>query len=246
MGSLGVGQKVESWNAVSTIEIGTVPTIEGIRTGTAAAMFEPVESARDLAARISTPEFQDAALADAQKALHDSRSSFAGASLRSVVLNPSSIRLEASAGSKDVAVTLLEKAIPAIQAAHQGLFESRLELLRSVRGSLQEGRALLVERLQKSNAELPKPLPDTTAAGVAPLLVPGNEVERIVDFDVRITMLNYIERTVAQTHPQGGSAPAIEGPRDVNLVQKAILAGLGLLFFAVVLTFVLRRPAQRG
>lgn len=245
LGSFGIGQKVESWNAVSTIEIGTLPTIQSIRMGDSATL-EPVENPRDLAARISAPQFQDAVFGDAQKALQDARSSFAGASLRAVVLSPLSIRLEASAGSKDVATALLQKAIAAIQVAHQGLFESRLELLRSVRSTLQEGKALLGEKSQNNNPDLPKSVPDTTAAVIASLMGRGKEVETIVDLDVRIAMLNYVERTMAQTRPQAGSAPSIEGPRNVNLVQRAILAGLGLLFFAVVLTFLLRRPAQSG
>lgn len=243
LGSLAVGRKVQSWTATSTIAIGTVPSLESI-LGPAGAGVEPVESARDLVTRIGAVQFQSTVLADARKALPDSRGAFAGASLRGIVVGDSLIRLEASSASKEEAVTLLRQAVLAIQAAHQRSFEPRMELLHSVRARLQDARALLSDALKKMDFTPARP----DGISIGPTLVesPGTSVDRMLNIDTRIALLAYLERTVRMTGPQDGSPPATEGPREVNLVQRAILAGLGILLFVGLLTFFLRRPARLG
>jgi hypothetical protein len=245
LGSLAVGRKVESWTATSTIAIGTMPTLQSI-LGLAGAGVEPVESARDLVTRIGAVQFQSTVLADARKALPDSRGAFGGASLRGIVVGDSSIRLEASSASKEEAATLLQQAVLAIQAAHQRLFEPRMELLHSVRARLQDARVLLNDALRKSSMDLAPARPDGGSFGAAFVESPGASVDRMLNVDTRIALLAYIERTVKMTGPQDGSSPATEGPREVNLVQRAILAGLGILLFVGLLTFFLRRPARLG
>ncbi|WP_141937030.1 hypothetical protein [Bradyrhizobium sp. UNPA324] len=243
LGSLAVGRKVQSWTATSTIAIGTMPTLESI-LGLAGAAIEPVENARDLVTRIGALQFESTVLAEAQKALPDSRGAFAGASLRGIVIGDSSIRLEASSASKEEAVTLLRQAVLAIQAAHQRLSEPRMELLRSVRARLQEARALLDDALKKSKMDITPARPDGIFTGPVFTESPGASVDRMLNVDTRIALLAYLERTVRTTGLQDGSSPATEGPREVNLVQRAILAGLGMLLFISLLTFVLRRPAR--
>ncbi|MEY9186234.1 hypothetical protein ABIG06_000150 [Bradyrhizobium sp. USDA 326] len=243
LGSLAVGQRVESWTATSTIAIGTVPSLQSI-LGPAGAGVEPVESARDLVTRIGTVQFQSTVLADARKAFPDSRRAFGGASLRGIVIGDSSIRLEASSASKEEAVTLLQQAVLAIQAAHQRLLEPRMELLRSMRARLQDARAVLSDALKKM--EFTPARPDGISIGSTLVESPGTSVDRMLNIDTRIALLAYLERTVRMTGPQDGSPPATEGPREVNLVQRAILAGLGILLFVGLLTFFLRRPARLG
>ncbi|WP_440641597.1 hypothetical protein ACSHT2_11095 [Bradyrhizobium sp. PUT101] len=245
LGSLAVGRKVESWTATSTIAIGTMPTLESI-LGLAGAAVEPVESARDLVTRIGAVQFQRTVLADARKALPDSRGAFGGASLRGIVIGDSSIRLEASSASKEGAATMLQQAVLAIQAAHQRLFEPRIELLRSVRARLQDARALLNDALRKGRMDFTPARPDGISTGAVFVESPGASVDRMLNIDTRIALLAYIERTVRMTGPQDGLSPATEGPREVNLVQRAILAGLGILLFVGLLSFFLRRPARLG
>jgi len=245
LGSLAVGRKVESWTATSTIAIGTVPTLDGIR-GLAGAAVEPLESTRDLVTRIGAVQFQNTVLADARKALPDSRGAFAGASLRGVVVGDSSIRLEASSASKEEALTLLRQAVSAIQAVHQRLFEPRMELLHSVLARLQDAKVLLDDALKKRKTDFTPARPDGIATGPAFVESPGTSVEMMLNVDTRIALLAYLERTARMTGPQDGSSPVVEGPREINLVQRAILAGLGILFFVSLLTFFLRRPARLG
>lgn len=205
-----------------------------------------MESARDLVTRIGAVQFQSTVLADARKALPDSRGAFGGASLRGIVIDDSSIRLEASSASKEEAATLLQQGILAIQAAHKRLFEPRMELFHSVRARLQDARAQLNDAFRKGSMDFTPARPEGGSIGVAFMESPGASVDRILNVDTRIALLAYIERTVKMTGPQDGSSPATEGPREVNLVQRAILAGLGILLFIGLLTYFLRRPARLG
>ncbi|MGL3108242.1 hypothetical protein [Bradyrhizobium sp. BR 1432] len=243
LGSLAVGRKVESWTATSTIAIGTMPSIEGI-LGLPGAPVERVENARDLVTRIGAIQFQDNVLADARKALHDPRGSFAGASVRGVVIDDSSIRLEASSASKEEALTLLQQTILAIQAAHRKLFEPRMELLRSVSASLLEARVRLNDLLKKGDMEFAPARSDGTSAAPAFVAIPGASVDRKLNVDTRIALMAYLERTGRMTSSQDELSPATEGPRQVNLVRRAILAGLGMVLFISLLTFFLRRSTR--
>lgn len=245
LGSLGVGRKVESWTATATVAIGTMPSVEGI-LGQPGPPVERVESARDLVVRIGESQFQDNVLADARKALNDPRAAFAGASLRGIVIDDNAIRLEASSASKEEALTLLQQTVLAIQAAHQKRFESRMELLRSVRASLQDARSRLSDTLKKGDMYVTPSRPDGTPAGPTLMASPGGSVDGILNVDTRIALLAYTERTARMTGPQNGYSPATQGPREVNLVQRAILAGLGMVLFIGLLTFLLKRPARVG
>lgn len=244
-GSLGVGRKVESWTATATVAIGTMPSVEGI-LGQPGPPVERVESARDLVVRIGESQFQDNVLADARKALNDPRAAFAGASLRGIVIDDNAIRLEASSASKEEALTLLQQTVLAIQAAHQKRFEPRMELLRSVRASLQDARGRLSDSLKKGDMYVTPSRPDGTPAGPILMASPGGSVDGILNVDTRIALLAYTERTARMTGPQNGYSPATQGPREVNLVQRAILAGLGMVLFIGLLTFFLKRPARVG
>ena len=245
LGSLGVGRKVESWTATATVAIGTMPSVEGI-LGQPGPPVERVESARDLVVRIGESQFQDNVLADARKALNDPRGAFAGASLRGIVLDDNAIRLEASSASKEEALTLLQQTVLAIQAAHQKRFEPRMELLRSVRASLQDARGRLSETLKKGDIYVTPSRPDGTPAGPILMASPGGSVDGLLNVDTRIALLAYTERTARMTGLQNGYSPATQGPREVNLVQRAILAGLGMVLFIALLTFFLKRPARVG
>jgi hypothetical protein len=244
-GSLGVGRKVESWTATATVAIGTMPSVEGI-LGQPGPPVERVESARDLVVRIGESQFQDNVLADARKALNDPRAAFAGASLRGIVIDDNAIRLEASSASKEEALTLLQQTVLAIQAAHQKRFEPRMELLRSVRASLQDARGRLSDSLKKGDMYVTPSRPDGTPAGPILMASPGGSVDGILNVDTRIALLAYTERTARMTGLQNGYSPATQGPREVNLVQRAILAGLGMVLFIGLLTFFLKRPARVG
>ncbi|MBR0959973.1 hypothetical protein [Bradyrhizobium japonicum] len=245
LGSLGVGRKVESWTATATVAIGTLPSVEGI-LGQPGPPVERVESARDLVVRIGESQFQDNVLADARKALHDPHGAFAGASLRGIVIDDTAIRLEASSASKEEALTLLQQTVLAIQAAHQKRFEPRMELLRSVLASLQDARGRLGDSLKKGDMYVTASRPDGTPAGLTLMASPGGSVDGILNVDTRIALLAYIERTTRMTGPQNGYSPATQGPREVNLVQRAILAGLGIVLFIGLLTFLLKRSARVG
>lgn len=243
LGSLGVGRKVESWTATATVAIGTMPSVEGI-LGQPGPPVERVESARDLVVRIGESQFQDNVLADARKALNDPRGAFAGASLRGIVIDDNAIRLEASSASKEEALTLLQQTVLAIQAAHQKRFEPRMELLRSVRASLQDARGRLSDSLKKGDIYVTPSRPDGTPAGPILMASPGGSVDGLLNVDTRIALLAYTERTARMTGLQNGYSPATQGPREVNLVQRAILAGLGMVLFIGLLTFFLKRPAR--
>lgn len=119
-----------------------------------------------------------------------------------------------------------------------------MELLHSLRARLQDARALLNDALKKMDFTPVRP--DGISIGPALVESPGASVDRMLNIDTRIVLLAYLERTVRMTGPQDGSSPATEGPREVNLVQRAILAGLGILLFVSLLTFFLRRPARLG
>ncbi|WP_164934515.1 hypothetical protein [Bradyrhizobium zhanjiangense] len=243
LGSLAVGRKVESWTATSTIAIGTMPSLESI-LGLPGTPIERVESARDLVTRIGAIQFQNNVLVDARKALHDPQGAFAGASVRGVVMDDSSIRLEASSASKEEALTLLQQTILAIQAAHQRLFEPRMELLRSVRASLQDARVRLNDSIKKGDTDFAPARSDGTFAGPVIVASPGASVDRMLNVDTRIALLAYLERTGRMTASQDELSPATDGPRQVNLVRRAILAGLGMVLFISLLTFFLRRSAR--
>lgn len=245
LGSLGIGSKVESWTATATLAIGTLPSVEGI-LGQPGTPIEPVESARELVVRIGEIQFQDNVLANARKALHDPRGTFAGASLRGIVIDETAIRLEASSTSKEEALTLLQQAVLAIQAAHQQLFEPRMELLRSVRASLLDARGRLSDSLKKGDMYLTPSRPDGTLASPTLMASPGGSVDGILNVDTRIALLAYSERTARMTGLQNGFSPATQGPREVNLVQRAVLAGLGIALFIGLLTLLLKRPARVG
>ncbi|TGN75191.1 hypothetical protein EOW77_0032920 [Bradyrhizobium yuanmingense] len=241
LGSLDVGRKVESWTASATIALGTMPSLDGL-LGRSAMAVERVESARELVTRIGGIQFQDSVLADARKALHDRRGAFAGASLRGIVIDDSIIRLEASSASKEEALILLQQAVAAIQAVHQKLLEPRMELLRSVRDSLQDAKVRLSDSLKKGDIYVTPARPDGTAL----MSSPGGSVDGILNVETRIALLTYSERTVRMTGLQDGSPPVMEGPREVNLVQRAILAGLGIVLFIGLLTFLLKRSVRVG
>jgi hypothetical protein len=232
LGSLGVGRKVESWTATATVAIGTMPSVEGI-LGQPGPPVERGES-----------QVQDNVLADARKALNDPRGAFAGASLRGIVIDDNAIRLEASSASKEEALTLLQQTVLAIQAAHQKRFEPRMELLRSVRASLQDARGRLSDSLKKGDIYVTPSRPDGTPAGPILMASPGGSVDGLLNVDTRIALLDYTERTARMTGLQNGYSPATQGPREVNLVQRAILAGLGMVLFIGLLTFFLKRPAR--
>lgn len=245
LGSLGVGRKVESWTATATVAIGTMPSVEGI-LGQPGPPVERVESARDLVGRIGESQFQDNVLDDARKALHDPRGAFAGVSLRGIVMDDTAIRLEASSASKEEALTLLQQTVLAIQAAHQKRFEPRMDLLRSVRASLEDARSRLNDSLKKGDMYVTPTRPDGTPAGPTLMASPGASVDGILKVDTRIALLAYSERTATMTGLRNGSSPATQGPREVNLVQRAILAGLGMVLFIGLLTFLLKRSARVG
>ena len=245
LGSLNVGRKLESWTATGTVAIGTMPSLEAI-LGQSGPTVERLESARNLVMRIGEIQFQDNVLADSRKALHKPRGAFAGVSLRGIVIDDATIRLEASSASKEEAVTLLQQAVLAIQTAHQRLFEPRMEFLRSVRASLQDARARLSDSLKKGDMYITPSRPDGTAPGLALMASPGGSVDGILNVDTRIALLAYSERTARMTDLQNGSSPATLGPREVNLMQRAILAGLGMVLFIGILTFILKRSAGSG
>jgi len=111
---------------------------------------------------------------------------------------------------------------------------------------LQDAKVLLDDALKKSKTDFTPGRPDGIATGPAFVESPGTSVEMMLNVDTRIALLAYLERTARMTGPQDGSSPVVEGPREINLVQRAILAGLGILFFVSLLTFFLRRPARLG
>ena len=64
----GLGRKVASWTAASTIAIGTTPSFTGIMNSADDAVG-PIENARSLVLRIASPEFQSAVISGAQHEL---------------------------------------------------------------------------------------------------------------------------------------------------------------------------------
>lgn len=239
----GLGRKVASWTAASTIVIGTIPSFNGIMNSANDAVG-PVENARSLVLRIASPEFQSAVISGAQQEL-GSRSLVAQGAVRGIVLDDTTIRLEANASSKEVAVALLHSAVLAVQKAHQELLEPKLQLLREVREGLQAALNLLGESI-KSGSLLAQAPAEQGAAGDVPSTGPRSQLDRLVNYRTRIAVLNYIERTLVPTAPQGGFAPAIDGPREANLVQWALITGLIMLFFAALLTFLLHTRSGRA
>jgi hypothetical protein len=243
--TIGAGRKLESWTATTTILIGTSPTLAGV-LNSSDTPIALAESARDLVMRIEVPQFRAAVMAGAQKELKDSKASLTGATLRGIVIGDATIRLETTAASKEEAVVLLRHAILAVQNAHRELVEPRIELLRAVRLTLQKATNMLDSSLKGANLDpLQAPSAVNAPAADAPP-GPRNLLDRLVDFETRIAALNYIERTVSPTEPEGGFQPSIDGPREANLVQRCLLAGLGVLLFGAVLTFSLASSARRA
>jgi hypothetical protein len=258
-----IGRKVESWTAASTIVIGTLPTLDGV-INSSTAVIAPIEGARDLVARIGNPQFQSSVISAAQKELENSRSLVAQGVVRGIVVDDSTIRLEASAPSREAAVVLLRQAILAVQLAHAQLLEPRMQFLHEVRGGLQAALKLLNDSfragsLKPAPAELSADLPladprprDLLALGDPRLRDqpappdPRSPLDRIVSYRTHIAALNFIERNIVTTGPQGGFAPVIDGPREANLEKRALLTGLGILFFSVLLTLLLHMRSGRA
>ena len=121
-----------------------------------------------------------------------------------------------------------------------------MDLLRSVRASLQDARNRLSDSLEKGDVYVTPSRPDGTPAGPTLMASPRGSVDGILNVDTRIALLAYSERTARMTGLQNGSLPATQGPREVNLVQRAVLAGLGIVLFICLLTFLLKRSARLG
>jgi hypothetical protein len=231
---------VESWTATATIVIGTMPTLEGI-LGLSGAPAEPLEGAHELVTRIGAIQFQHAVFADARKARRERPGAFTGASLRGIIVDNSLVRLEASSASKEEALTLLQQSMLAIQAAHRKFFEPRMELLRSVRAGLENAKTLLNKSFEKGDSNPVPVRPAGASTGLEVVTSPGALVDKMMNVDTRIAFLNYLERTGRMTASQDEFPPVVEGPREVNLVQRSVWAGLGMLLFIGLLTLLLKR-----
>ena len=240
----GVGRTVESWTASSTIQIGTLPTFDAVMNSSASTVV-PIEGARSLVMRIASPEFQSAVASAARQEVGSRPIAVQGV-VRGVVLDDAIIRLEVAAPSKEAAVVMLHQAVLRIQNIHRELSEPRIQLLKEVRDGLKSAVDLLSESLKEGGASAIQSLTglgaiaDTTAGNSR------NQLDRLVIYRTRIAVLNFIERTLAATEPQGGFVPTLEGPREVNLVQRALIAGLGLFLIAAFVTFLLHARSRRA
>ena len=207
-------------------------------------MVQPIETARNLVVRITGPQFQRLAMRGAQQELKESQSLVAQATLRGIVLDETTVRLEAVAPAKEGAVALLYQAVLAIQKAHQELLESRIKFLGEVRDGLQVALKDLNESLKDGLSDTAQSPGEQDLSSKVPTSGRRSQLDRLVTYRTRIAALNFVERTIVPTEPQEGFVPVIDGPREANLVQVALLSGLGILFFAVLLTFLLHRSSR--
>jgi len=240
LAAAGVGSKVETWTATTKITIGTLPTPEAI-IGTSTDLVKPIETARDLVARIAGSQFQDQVFSGARQELAASQWRVAEGALRGIVLDDG-LRLEAVAPSKEAAAALLQQAVVAIQKSHQQLMEPRLQFLREVRDVLQDALKRLNEEIKDGSIDRAHV---SALAGENPSVGKRSLLENLVVYRTRIAALNFVERTIVPTEPQGGFVPIFDGPREANLTQRALLSGLGILFFAVLTTFLLQMRSGR-
>lgn len=240
LAAAGVGSKVETWTATTKITIGTLPTSEGI-IGTSTDLATPIETPRDLVVRVAGSQFQDQVFSGARQELAASQWRVAEGALRGIVLDDG-LRLEAVAPSKEAAAALLQQAVVAIQKSHQRLMEPRLQFLREVRDGLQDALKQINEAIKDGSVDRAHV---SALAAENPSVGKRSLLDSLVTYRTRIAALNFVERTLVPTEPQAGFVPIFDGPREANLTQRALLSGLGILFFAILTTFLLQMRSGR-
>jgi hypothetical protein len=245
--TIAMGQEAESWTATSTIKIGVAPNPDSLINSNGTPHLEPIENARDLVARVSNPQFKTDVVTrlESQPASQPS-SLLIRSSLRGVVFDDFTVRLEVTAASRQEAVSLMQGTILAIQKIHADLSKPRIELFRAARRDQQELLDWLNDSVKKECANIVQaPDGQTSVMVIIPKNSSDHVFDKIIDVRTRIRALDLLERAIFSTGPEANLEPAVLGPREANLVQKALLAGLGMLFAAIIFTLFINALGKR-
>ncbi|WP_441237345.1 hypothetical protein [Bradyrhizobium sp. 930_D9_N1_4] len=239
---------VPAWTGKTIVRIGLVPGAEYLLQDNGAPLA-PIESARNLVARVSDPIFVTKVMAGAkfEPATAALSRKLAASSLRAVALEGDrNVSVEVSAGSSADVEAVFRSLADEITSIHDAIGQKRLDALRANLADMQRR----VDFIEKSIVELGPRMLSVTREGrdqsgpsvLVPNLAGAAEFwNKLRDRVQRNTnLLELTEKTVIYIEPD--SYPRTE--RSIGPERAAILAGLAMLIAMVVLVIV-TAPARR-
>ncbi len=230
------------WTATSVVKIGMAPNVDSL-LGSGPPQTELIENARTLVITIGNPQFIARVAAKLTTNAQQASDLLANLNLRAVVLDDSSLRLEVTATSQQEAISALNESISLIRKTQDDLIKPKLDQIHFVRDNLQASVDWLTESLKTESAEQKPSQPS------GPVFIFGQNdriSDRIVDLKLKIGLMDSIQYRLSSTGPDANLEPILDGPRQANLPKKALLAGLGALLCAIILTFFIMNFLPRG
>jgi hypothetical protein len=234
--------EVPAWTGKTVVRIGLVPGAEYLLQDNGAPLA-PIESSRNLVARVSDPIFVTKVIGGAkfEPATAAFSRKLAASSLRAVALEGDrNVSVEVSTGSSADVEGVFRSLADEISSAHDAISQRRLDALRANLTDMQRR----VDFVEKSVVELGPRMLSVAREGRdqsgPPVLVPNlagaaefwNKLRDRVQRNTNLLQLT--EKTVVYVEP--GSYPQTE--RSIGPERAAILAGLAMLVAMVVLVIV--------
>lgn len=232
---------VQGWTGKTTLTIGVAPSIEYVLQSSGAALT-PLETPRNVVARIYDPVFRSKVLN--QAAFESATAAFS----RGMV--SSSLRAIAGESERDVAVELTAGSAADVQAAfralaaeisqsHGDILNRRLQPLQA-RIEDAKRRIALIEKLSdRMNDRIfntnfdDKMRPSIVAPSSAVSIPAWNELQDHIQRDTNLTQLS--EPSIL--HLEANTYPLVF--RSIGALRASILAGLAMLMAMIVLTIVI-------
>lgn len=217
------------WTAIGAVRMGTMPRIALVGSGSCALM-EQVEDANTTFNRLNDPSFRGAlsklaAFAPDTRALSEP---VMVTSLRGVVLNDRDLRIEVSGASRADATAAMAATVAEIQRIHGEIARQRIELVNAAAQAAEKRLVAVKSSLLQASA--PGGRTNAGSDRTQVIIMPS-------DSDLASTLnLAIAEKSVEPTRIMDGTQVSLSGPQSTWRLRAALLAGLGTLIAAVVLT----------
>lgn len=233
---------------MTIIRIGLTPGIDYLLQGSGAPLA-PIESNRDLVARISNSVFLAKVVGEAKFAPEtaDHSRQIASSSFRAVALEDArNVRLEVSAASRNDVAAILAAFAEQIASTHDAIVQRRLDALRSNTEDMRRRVDFLEKTVgEASQNVLRPPREGRDQAGDSVLL--ANVAEAVSSWNAmkdrvqrNTLLLEFSEKTVVHLEP----GLVLTTDRMVAPAKAALLAGLAM-FLAIVALVILSAPSSR-
>lgn len=240
---------IEAWTGKTTLTIGLAPSVDFVLQGTGSALA-PIEPLRGLVARISDPAFKSKVVkrADFAPATAAVSREMVAASMRAIDKeNDRDVAVELTAGSAADVQAALRALAAEIGEVHGEILQRRLKPVQEEIGAAKNRVAQIEESNDRLNSEIFGRTDDDKAQSRSVIMVPSavasitawNDLQDRIQQDTSLIELS--EPSVLHLDV---NAYSVEH-RSIGTLKASILAGLAMLFAAIVLTIVIGTPMRR-